>query len=265
MKNVANKGVQTMKMKNTGANTMKWTTAILAGLMSSALTVNASVITWTVGTISTSDGVETDVSNSGILVEAVNFGAATVATTINGVTFEAFTDGGDNLSTDHLSTLADKSADGVADLYTGANTSYNTLFDGLIFDNLASEVTYTLTGLSIGQAYEVQLFIADDRNTPADKLGSYLSVDGSGNTLGGNSTVYKGSANPALVFTGTFEADALTQVFTAQSFEADDDGNGTILQAFQLRTVVPEPSTLALLGAGLTVLMVTRRRSRAAA
>ena len=222
-------------------------------------TTHAATITWSVGPISTTDGDESDVSTWGDLVEAVNFGAATTSTTINTVTFEAFTDIGNNHTTDNLSTLVDQSAD--SNFYTDGNTSYDTLLDGFIFDTLASEITYTLTGLGIGNVYEVQLFLADDRtNLSLAYYDSYLSVDGSGSSLGGNSTVFGGDANPALVFTGTFTADASTQTFTAQSFEDDNTNRGTQLNAYQLRTI-PEPSSTALLGLGGLAFMLRRKRS----
>ena len=229
---------------------------LLSLVASNAL--HADIIVWTVGAISASDGDVSDVSTNGTLVEAVNFGADTSSTTLNGVTFEAFADGGDNLTTTNLSTQVDQSADGIA--YSQGNTSYDSLLDGFIHDNLASEITYTLTGLTSGLDYEVQLFLSDDRNAPAAQVGRYLSVDASGSTLGGNSTAFRGSVNPALVFTGTFTADALTQTFTAEVFTPGNVSVGTQLNAFQLRaTAVPEPSSLVLLGIGL---LVTNRRRR---
>ena len=240
-----------MKLKN------NLTLISLAGLLAFS-TTHASTIIWSVGAISTSDGDESDVSTWGDLVEAVNFGANTTSTTINTVTFEAFADGGDNLTTDNLSTLVDQSADGID--YTQGNSSYNTLLDGFIFDTLASEITYTLTGLSSGLDYEVQLFVSDDRNAPAASQDRYISVDASGSALGGNSTAFRGTANPALVFTGTFTADAATQTFTAQTFSALDANAGTQLNAYQLR-FVPEPSSTALLGLGGLAFALRRRRN----
>jgi len=206
----------------------------LAGL--SVTTAQAATITWSVGSISTTDGDASDVSTQGNLVEAVNFIGS--ATTINGVTFEAFADTGNNHTTDNLTTEAD-TAYSNAGVYNAGNTSYDTLLDGFMLDNSADEIDYTLTGLTPGFEYEVQLFIADDRAGPDDR---YLSVDGSGSTLGGNSTVYGGAAKPALVFAGTFTADASTQAFTAQVFSPANASVGTQLGAFQLR-VIPAPDS----------------------
>lgn len=204
-------------------------------------TAQAAAIAWSVGSISTTDGDASDVSTQGNLVEAVNFIGS--ATTINGVTFEAFADTGNDHTTDNLTTEAD-SAYSNADVYNAGNTSYDTLLDGFMHDSSTGEVDYTLTGLTSGLVYEVQLFIADDRSGPDDR---YLSVDSSGNTLGGNSTVYGGAANPGLVFTGTFTADAMTQAFTAQVFSPTNASVGTQLSAFQLRVVPSLDSTLPVI------------------
>ena len=209
----------------------------------SLTTAQAATIAWSVGSISTTDGDTSDVSTQGNLVEAVNFIGS--ATTLNGVLFEAFADSGNDRTTDHLITETD-SAYSNAGVYNAGNTSYDTLLDGFMHDNSVDEVDYTLTGLTPGLVYEVQLFIADDRSGPDDR---YLSVDSSGNTLGGNSTVYGGAANPGLVFTGTFTADATTQAFTAQVFSPTNASVGTQLGAFQLRVVSATP--VATLKAGL--------------
>ena len=222
-------------------------------------TTHAATIIWDVQDISETNGDESDVSKRGELIEAVNFGANTTSTTINTVTFEAFTDIGDDHTTDNLNTLVDQSADN-AGFYTGPNTSYNALLQSFIFDNTTPEAAYTLTGLAIGRDYEVQLFIADDRGGAAINF-DYLDVDGNGNDLNGtNNTYFGGGLRPSLVFTGTFTADALTQDFTALRRNTNDSEDGTTLSAYQLR-VVPEPSSTALLGLGGLAFALRRRRS----
>lgn len=220
----------------------------------SVTTAQAATITWSVGSISTTDGDASDVSTQGNLVEAVNFIGS--ETTINGVTFEAFADTGNDHTTDNLITEADSNYSN-AGVYNAGNTSYDTLLDGFMHDNSTGEIDYTLTGLTSGLEYEVQLFIADDRASPDDR---YLSVDGSGSTLGGNPTVYGGASNPGLVFTGIFTADAMTQAFTAQVFSPTNASVGTQVGAYQIRDI-PEPGTYALIGGLLALgyVMVRRR------
>ena len=183
------------------------------------------------------------------------------STTINTVTFEAFNgaSAGSDFTFDNLNTLVDQSADS-ATFYTEPNTSYNALLQSFIFDSLTAEADYTLTGLDIGRDYEVQLFIADDRGGAAISF-DYLDVDGNGTDLNGtNNTYFGGGPRPALVFTGTFTADALTQDFTALRRNSDDSENGTTLSAYQLR-IVPEPSSTALLGLGGLAFALRRRRN----
>ncbi len=241
-----------MKLKN------KLALISLASLLAFS-TTHAATIIWDVQDISETNGDESDVSKRGELIEAVNFGANTTSTTINTVTFEAFTDIGDNHTTDNLNTLVDQSADS-ATFYTEPNTSYNALLQSFIFDGLTAEADYTLTGLDIGRDYEVQLFIADDRAGAAISF-DYLDVDGNGTTINVlNDTRFGGGPRPALVFTGTFTADALTQDFTALRRNSDDSVDGTTLSAYQLR-IVPEPSSTALLGLGGLAFALRRRRS----
>ena len=221
-------------------------------------TTHAATIIWDVQDISETNGDESDVSKRGELIEAVNFGTDTTSTTINTVTFEAFTASGSDFTFDNLNTLVDQSADN-AGFYTGPNTSYNALLQSFIFDGLTAEADYTLTGLAIGRDYEVQLFIADDRGGASNF--DYLDVDVNGTTINVlNDTRFGGAPRPALVFTGTFTADALTQDFTALRRNTNDSEDGTTLSAYQLR-VVPEPSSTALLGLGGLAFALRRRRS----
>jgi len=243
-----------MKLKN------KLALISLASLLAFS-TTHAATIIWDVQDISETNGDESDVSKRGDLIEAVNFGDNSSSTTINTVTFEAFNgaSAGSDFTFDNLNTLVDQSADS-ATFYTEPNTSYNALLQSLIFDTITSEAAYTLTGLAIGRDYEVQLFIADDRGGGASNF-DYLDVDGNGTDLNGtNNTYFGGGPQPALVFTGTFTADALTQDFTALRRNSDDSENGTALSAYQLR-IVPEPSSTALLGLGGLAFALRRRRN----
>lgn len=118
--------------------------------------------------------------------------------------------------------------------------------------------TVTLSGLDVGQLYELQIFIGDGRDLA---IGRTLTVgDGDGDTSNDVSYVYSdgGSSIQATSITGTFVADAATQEFVAV---LGNGGSGTELAAYQLRAV-PEPATLSLLAmAGLGAFSIYRRQN----
>jgi len=156
---------------------------------------------------------------------------------------------------------------------TAANEGLNAILDG---QNWGGASSVEMTGLTIGQQYEVQYFLSDDRaafrnlrhyavSDANDPFGSRDVEFGFHSTAGGGvpGAAPVGSID-AKIFTGTFTADASSQaVFTWLYENGTHDGasgnSGSQINAIQLR-VIPEPAAAVLSGAMLGLLLFRRRR-----
>lgn len=128
---------------------------------------------------------------------------------------------------------------------TGPTTSYGftaadyeAFLDDILF--IGSPYTETLTGLVVGQAYEVQTFYVDNRGP----------FDSRTQTVDGQTTLNAGIGEFTI---GTFVAMATTQDIVFEN-TAQVHLNGIILAA------VPEPSSVALLSLGGLSLLSRRKR-----
>jgi hypothetical protein len=135
-----------------------------------------------------------DVSNSGVLVEAYNLGGTTsgVDVSVNGVLFTG------------ISTLLSQNSDD--DQYSGttADPNYDELLSSFDYGGGTNLVTLTVGGgaLEVGTDYEVQVWYAD-----SDGTGRVVPVgDGNGNTVSLSHT--------GQYAIGIFTADANTQALT---------------------------------------------------
>lgn len=137
--------------------------------------------------------------------------------------------------------------------YTAStNAAFNTVMGGFAFDGTP---TVTLTGLTVGKSYSVQIFSVDDRGCCG--LQQQLWSDGLGNV----SAAYRHDANRYII--GSFVADALTQNFYGSTVGTGPCGGGqcTNINAVVLRSdAVPEPAMLGLFGMGAIGLALSRRR-----
>jgi hypothetical protein len=128
-------------------------------------------------------------------------------------------------------------------------TGMEALLKGGVYDNNGS-ASFTISGLTSGKEYTIQLFVADYRNEalqwgqPYDRNQTITS----GNTSGALNFL-NNPTGPASFVVGKFTADATSQVF-----------NIAANQSAQINaiSIVPEP-TAAMLG-GLGFLCLLRRR-----
>lgn len=222
---------------------------------------SAATIAWDTPTGFTDDSVIL----SGNLVYAVATGSGTV---VNNVGAQNLTFGADDGTNVVVSTGA--GSESAAALFLGGggstgNAGFDTVLNSGDFNGFggstSDEATVTLKNLTIGTTYEVQLFAADTRDGAQGRL---ISVDGG---TEGQYAYLAGTPFVGADVTGTFVASAATQTFTEAEWVSPGDLgsyqiNGIVLDS----AAVPEPSTLAYLGLGATLMFLFvswRRKARA--
>lgn len=211
---------------------------IAAALLGTCTASQAAIIVWGSATnITTSSS---DVSTLGTSVFAYNIGRTTDYT-INGVLFDGITSGFSNSGTAFggYGSLAGSDADYGAALNSGMYFTGN---------NQPAE-NMTISGLEIGQEYQIQAWFNDQRSLASTGTTTLSSA-------GGNSVGLVSNTPGGQYALGTFTANATTQVFTIQGANT-----GATLNMFQVRniTAVPEPSAALLGGLGLLALLRRRR------
>ena len=207
-----------------------------------------------------------DVSTTGTLIGAANVGDVGVpSTTVNGVSFQSFAAPGGN-GTSGIFTMT-SGGFGVFQSNTGGaspnppfsllDPNYQTLLSSYVVP-LFSPVTLTMSGLTIASQYEFQFW------SNVSSQGSYQITATAGNSIQLSSNIDGGDGGLGQWVIGTFTADA-----AFQSIDFIGDGDGGFLNGFQLRLEpnvpsVPESgSTLPLLGAALSGLLIAQRKLRA--
>lgn len=241
------------------------------------LPAQASTVTWGAATNISGIG---DVSTTGNLVAAVNFGGAD--TTVNGVLFKSLIIGAPQVATatfgahalsivperiDHtLTNFSTGSAIGGSP-FLGLATEYQSLLGSAAGSNFADRDNYlTLGGLVLGLTYEFQAWFNDSDTEGRFAYGLSL-VDGQpvGNSVDLEPSVQKDASDSYIrggtgqFVTGTFVADGSTQ---ALRYARGEIGGG--INGFQLRDVtpdasLPEPGSLALVGLALVSAGLLRR------
>jgi hypothetical protein len=217
----------------------------------------AAPILW--GSANTISGTS-DVSVVGTLHASANFGGSDE--TVNGVLFNAFPVSGNpttvgNITLSSTGSLLQFTYSAPATTtapYGDLPTEYKNILSPFAYTDIQSQQV-TVSGLTNGSAYAIQFWVQDPRND-GFVVGRTVTVGTT--TLDVNTTDTLGGLGQWVV--GTFTADA-----TTQSFDLIPGGSpaATYANAVQVR-LVPEPSTLALAGIGLTALagLEVRRRVR---
>jgi len=146
---------------------------------------------------------------------------------------------------------------------TSGDASLNTILANGAYGSQVNN-SGTLLNLTIGQTYNVMAFIDDNRGNAAG--GVTFEVNGAvGNTSPTQlyGTYGSTAGNPLGGYImGTFTADATTQAFSVQNSAQNGSfstGNAQY-NGILLEEAVPEPSTYALLGGGMLMLMALRRK-----
>ena len=173
-------------------------------------------IRWSADLLTTTN----QVLDTGALVEALNLGTAASAVNLNGVDFIY---GKGTVNASNFETIANYQATSV-EMYQGSVLDFDPLLDPSSWRDGADPYAYTLTGLTVGKEYIVQLFFADDRSAAADRR---LEVDGTYvGTYGGSPLSVVG------IFTAMDpEVDFFLQIFAADGITS----KGGHLNAIQLR------------------------------
>ncbi len=214
------------------------------GLTSQA---QAAPITWGTATVVSAD---TDVVTTGTLVTGYSFDRDAGSVTINTVTF---TNQPKNPSISTLLSDSPSNTFGSALApFSNLSANYQALLgDGIFGDQTGQSVT--LSGLTSGENYLVQIWINDSRASGNTRASNLTTTGGPTATIDYNNTDVAGGVGQFVI--GTFQADATTQVIELSSNVSAQ------LNALQVRTdVVPEPGTMGLLG--LAGIMLLNRRQK---
>lgn len=211
---------------------------------------------------------DSDVDATGTILAAYNF-SGTGPVVINGVTFQnvlspdfennapSVTVGaGPGSVTISSSTLYSAEAfQSFGNPYDSLSAPYRALLDSAVWNDsgLDRSITFTITGLTPGQTYRIQLWSNDSREYGEFRSTTYTA--GQFVTLDQNTgPAWGGLGEYAL---GTFVADGTTQTFVGDS-AGSTNLNGLVIAA------VPEPGiTGAAMGLALLAFLA-RRRSRQA-
>jgi len=247
-----------------------------------ALTGNAqpppnATITW--GGATTISG-DSDVDTTGSLLYAYHFGYAYPGplpdTTINGVTFQgiqmtfanplSFGAGNTMTETTPGYSLGEVGLGGsVPAPFNNLSGSYKAMLSEAAFSNNASTVQLKLSGLTVGNQYEIQWWT----NVSGDGWACPLTQATAGNSVTLNANAAGVGGGLGQFVTGSFTATSASETvnFDNVSPNADADGYGPVINGFELRDVdaVPEPSTWLLLTLGAPALVGMARMRRAKA
>jgi hypothetical protein len=133
-----------------------------------------------------------------------------------------------------------------------------------------SRYTVTLNNLSLGNSYELQLWVSDARlnNVGQNNPGLFVTLSDGVTSVDLQNNVNDVLGGIGQYVIGTFTADATSQIFTftggnTPGADLTDPNVTAIMNAYQIRdiTPVPEPTTFGLVSLGMASLVMLRRRS----
>src|SRR5438270_7867015 len=140
--------------------------------------------------------------------------------------------------------------------FSNLSASYQSLLSSAISSDDNNTLTLTISGLTVGHQYEFEFFLNGSNSAGTDNLRTTASApnpvsldDNTSNAIGGTGQYV----------IGTFNCGSVNEII---SFTGTDSTQAPTVNAFQLRdlTVVPEPSTIALLGLGAGIAALRRRK-----
>ena len=219
-----------------------------------------SVITW--GTPTNISG-DTDVSTNGTLVAAFNMNGSAV--TVNGVTFASFTfpfmaqtasNGAFTFTESPGHMLAESGLGSANPPFSGLSANYQSLLSTAVSTDDNNTLTLTISGLTVGHQYVFEFWVNGSNSAGTDNFRTTASAPNPV-SLDDNTTNAIGGTGQFVI--GTFNCGDPTEIIT---FTGTDSTQAPTVNAFQLRdlSVVPEPSTLALLGVGAGIAVFRRKK-----
>src|ERR1700722_20522358 len=223
--------------------------ASIIGLLATVVQAQNENISWQTPMTITTSGTS-DVNTQGIYFGSWAPHGSTL--TVNGVTFQAFSD------LPGLSSTFDNSTGPGS--YASPNpldANYNTLLTAGAFGNNDAPYSFNWDGMTPGDTYLVELWVNDGRNSTVNQRTETF-------TGGANTSAFldygSGNSGPGQFITSTFLADSSgAETITLTPGAAFPSPQ---LNLFEVRdiTSVPEPSTLAMLGSGVLTLVYCIRR-----
>jgi len=246
--------------------------AILLSIATAAAGMSATAATITWGAAQNISG-DSDVSTTGTLLYAYNFGPTTVAsTTINGVTFAPFalptttnppgviTVGSVSISEDPGQLYGDYVYGSSTAPFSNLSADYKTLLSTGATAGLPGTITLQLGGLTINQVYDFQWW--SNNSTEYDNWSQTIATAGNSVTLITNTSGTSAPLAPGIdggtgqYAIGTFTADTTTQAIT---FNADPlTSYFPLINGFQVRAVSPSAiPEIDLAGMGSVLALVT--------
>jgi hypothetical protein len=199
-----------------------------------------------------------DVSTLGTLIQATNF---STTQTVNGVTFVKST------QTPSASySIGQVTVAGIGDMnataftsgsggFNSLNATYKAMLVGAAFglSGATANGSLTLTDLTIGNEYLVQLWVTDPRTNSSQVQLRTQSIVSGGSPVSLDFNVTNAAGGVGQYVIGTFVADSTSQVISLSATQANANSPAVNqFNAIQLREIatVPEPSTFVLSGVG---------------